>query len=88
MNNGKPVTVPAKKQMRITLVNLKLPFLARLWALVSGELVIAVLGTVQEVALVSRDEAHQLMADGYQSKWLPYKTDPASEAPPPLDFKR
>ncbi len=81
MTNGRPV-IPAIQQVRLTIVSLKIPFLRRLFALFNGELVLAVMGTVQDVAVVSRSEAQDLLAQSHQQKWVPYQHAHASEPAP------
>jgi hypothetical protein len=79
--NGRPV-IPAVQQVRLTIVSLKVPFLRRLFALFNGELVLAVMGTVQDVAVVSRSEAQDILAQSHQQKWVPYRDAHASDPTP------
>jgi hypothetical protein len=77
--NGRPVTVAAKREVRMTLVRVHLPFWRR-WF--SGEVVLGILGTVQDVALLTRAQAQACVEAGYQSKWVPYQESAAPTAPP------
>lgn len=79
VGNGRPVTIPPKQALRMTLVRVHVPFLRRLFA---GEMVFGILGTVQDVALLTRDQAQEMLAAGYQSKWVPYQEAAASEPAP------
>lgn len=80
--------IPATKQLRLTIVSVKIPFLRRVLALFRGELILGVMGTVQDVAVLSRSEAGELYAGGHHSTWLPYQQSPATDvAPPPLEIK-
>lgn len=83
MNNGqKPVLIPPKRQMRVTMVTVKIPFWARLLALFSGELILAVQGMVQDVAVIDRPTAHEMFSQSRDAKWLPFQH--SSDAAPPL----
>lgn len=83
----RPVSVPAKKQLRLTVINVKLPVLRRIIALFTGELVLAVLGTVQEVAVITREDGQDILAEAHKLKWQPYQengTDPIPTKGPDL----
>ena len=86
---SQPVTVPAipTRQVRMTIVQVRIPFWRRLFA---RELILGVLGTVQDVALLTRSQGQEMLAQGYQSKWLPYEHHPATEPQPgpPPEVKR
>lgn len=84
MTNGKPVRIGATQpHMRVTLVNLKLPWLARILTLFTGELILAVQGNVQDIAVVNRAQAQDIFESSRHQKWVPYmESSPA--APPPL----
>lgn len=79
---SKPVTVPALPQrptVKLTVVRLKVPFWKRLFA---SELVLGIMGTVTDVALLSREEAQTLLQAGHESRWLPYQSHPGTEPGP------
>lgn len=66
-------TSPTPKLLRVTIVRLKIPFLTRLLAIFNGELVLGIMGTVQDVAVLSRSDAQEIMDSEYTKKWVPYQ---------------
>lgn len=72
--------------LRLTIVNVKVPLWHRILALFNGELVLAVMGTVQDVAVVTRSDAQQMLADSHQKRWVPFQ-ESENHAPPPLDLQ-
>lgn len=81
--NGKgPVLIQPKLQMRVTMVTVKIPFWARFLAMFSGELILAVQGMVQDVAVIDRPTAQQMFSQSRDAKWLPFQHH--SDAAPPL----
>lgn len=82
MTNGRPVTIHGKQQLRLTIVNVKLPLLARLRALFSGELVLGIMGTVQDVAVITRADAQDLLDTSHQQKWVPYQDQTGGPSAP------
>lgn len=82
MNNGqKPVVIPSKLSMRVTMVTVKIPFWARFFAMFSGEIILAVQGMVQDVAVIDRPTAHEMFTHSRDAKWLPFQH--SSDAAPP-----
>lgn len=80
---SKPVTVPAlpgRPSVKLSVVRVRLPFWRRLF---SGELVFGVMGTVTDIALLTRSEAQTLLQAGHESRWLPYQESAAVDGPPP-----
>ena len=80
-NGQGPVLIHPKIQMRVTMVTVKLPFWARLLAMFSGELILAVQGMVQDVAVIDRPTAEQMFTHSRDAKWLPFQQN--SNAAPP-----
>ena len=78
-DNHRPVTIRPTQKLRMTLVRVHVPFFRRLFA---GELVFGILGTVQDVALLSRSQAQEMLAAGYQQKWVPYQDAQATDPTP------
>lgn len=74
-NNRKP------DALRLTIVNIQVPFWRRVLALFRGELVLAIHGTVREVAVISRSDGQLLLARSHEAKWLPFQSPDADVAP-------
>lgn len=77
VSNGR--VIRPTKQVRMTVVRVAIPFWRRLFA---GELVLGILGTVEDVALLTRDQAQEMLTAGYQSKWVPYQDAQAVDPTP------
>ena len=70
-------TIP--KQMRVTVVQVHLPWWARLFR---RTIFLGVRGLVDEVALLDRHEARAIFEQGYRKQWMPYQANRDTEPPP------